>query len=61
MEVEQIRGLLGGTSEDLRLMLNANVLTWSESVPHGQPNALSPDERFRVGLQMAQPENTMSR
>ena len=60
MEVEQIRGLLGGTSEDLRLMLNANVLTWSEIVPHGQPNALSPDERFRVGLQMAQPENTMN-
>jgi hypothetical protein len=54
--VDQIRQLIGRTSEDLRLMLNAKALVWADELPRDQPNALSPDERFRVSLLMAEPE-----
>ena len=59
--VDQIRRLIGGTSEDLRLMLNAKALAWADDFPPDQPNALSPDERFRVSLHMAEPEKVTDR
>jgi valyl-tRNA synthetase len=53
LTLDQMRRLLGSTSEDLRLMLNAQALAWADAVTEDRPNAPSPDERFRVGLHMA--------
>ena len=59
--VDQIKRLVGAASEDLRLMLNAKALAWANGLPRDQPNALSPDERFRVSLLMAEPEKDADR
>jgi valyl-tRNA synthetase len=61
LTLDQIRWLIGRTSEDLRLMLNAKALAWSEDLPRDQPSALSPNERFRVSLHMAEPEKAAHR
>jgi valyl-tRNA synthetase len=61
LTVDQIRRLVGATSEDLRLMLNAKALAWADDLPRDQPNALSPDESFRVSLLMAEPEKVADR
>jgi valyl-tRNA synthetase len=51
--LEKIKRLLGDTSEDLRLTLNAAAVAWAEAVPQDTPTALSPGERFRISLEMA--------
>jgi valyl-tRNA synthetase len=61
LTVDQISRLIGGTSEDLRLMLNAKTLTWADAPPKDQPNALSPDERFHVSLLMAESRKVADR
>jgi valyl-tRNA synthetase len=56
-DLDQIKRLLGGSLEDIRLTLNARALVWAHDLPQHQPNALSPGDRFRVALHMAEPEN----
>jgi valyl-tRNA synthetase len=39
--------------EDLKAVLTAEEVTWADAAPDEVPNALSPDGRFRVALEMA--------
>jgi valyl-tRNA synthetase len=53
---EQIQDLIGDTAEDLRSITNARTLVWDKAGMANHPNALSPNERFQVSLQIARPE-----